>query len=513
MNWMRKALLMWMLLLVCTLTLAASAEGDVVVGTPQVLPAATPTPTPAAAAPKPSEAVYRYIDCRPGSSVPLYQSSTGAKTRTGFTRGTLVVVHEYANGRARVTFGGWNGWVDTNSLSTRYPGTGEAVGYKYAWNKSGSVTLYVYGFDRALAVIPNGAKVAITDMREGSYTYVMFGATNGWAKNSDLTSKLPEDVEAQQGTTYEYRKLVGDTPGQRIQLYKESSCSNNDKAGTLAEGTTVMVCRWESNVCIQYAGQEYWVKPRNLYSQLSGNAPAEETAAQGPSTLETEHRDNPAAPNNPTEEAAAGKLSGKEKKVSAAATPAPTAAPAPDAYLGDEAVTIVTLGSRSSVIATKEGVSTVPTAELTFADVDPDKAVAYIHAPRTGRCYLRAKASGEAEILQKCPAGTVVSVLKYGKSYCKISIDGAVGYVQTACLIFCDPAAEPVGTVTLSYRGKVNGRTEVPIRNSRDMSSAIVDRWVTGTVLEVISQQGVWYEVEYEGVHGFVHKNYLTVNE
>lgn len=502
MNWMRKALLIVMLMM-CMVLLAASAEGEMPVDMPSELPAASPTPGPTAA---PSKAVYRYVDCRPGSMVPVYQTSTSTKSYTGFSRGTLVVVHEYANGRARVTFGGWYVWIDTDSLTTKYPSTGETVGYKYAYHESGSVTLYNYGFDRPLAVIPNGAKVAITDMRENGYTYVMFGATNGWARNADLTNNPPRDVDVQEGTTHEYRKLVGDAPGQRIQLYKSSSCGDYEKAGTLAEGTTVMVCRWQTNVCIQYGGREYWVRPRNLYSQLAEDAPAVEPSTQG-----TEHGDNAASPENPPKQVAASKPSGEGKKASAAATP--TAASAPDVQYAGDCVTIVTLGSRSSVIATNEGVSTVPTAELTFADVDSDKAVAYIHAPRTGRCYLRAKASSEAEILQKCPAGKVVSVLKYGKSYCKISIDGRVGYVQTACLVFCDTKAEPVGTVTLSYGGKVNGRTEVPVRNSRDMSSAIVDRWVTGTVLEVISQQGVWYEVEHEGVHGFVHKNYLTVNE
>ena len=87
----------------------------------------------------------------------------------------------------------------------------------------------------------------------------------------------------------------------------------------------------------------------------------------------------------------------------------------------DELISVKTWGFHSSVILVDGKEQSVPTHELTFSEkVDAAKRVAYIHAPRTGRCYLRAKASDKGDVLDKCPAGTIVQVVSYGKNYCQI---------------------------------------------------------------------------------------------
>ena len=232
----RAYLFLILLLTFITVLAAAQAEGNVFDGaswntgfitggeTAAPMPTDTPSPQvtlppsngaaqPSAASETPSRATYRYLTGSPASEVPLYYTSTGSKINTRLSRGTLVLVHEYSDGRARVTFGGWNGWVAISSLSEKDPGTGERVGYRYAYDESGSVPLYRYGFEYAIAYIPSGAKVAITDMKEDGYTYVMHGAVSGWAKNSSLRSKLPEGTASQEGDSYYYRTLVADVPG------------------------------------------------------------------------------------------------------------------------------------------------------------------------------------------------------------------------------------------------------------------------------------------------------------
>lgn len=179
-----------------------------------------------------------------------------------------------------------------------------------------------------------------------------------------------------------------------------------------------------------------------------------------------------------------------------------------------ELISVKTWGFHSSVILVDGKEQSVPTHELTFSEkVDAAKRVAYIHAPRTGRCYLRAKASDKGDILDKCPAGTVVQVIKYGKNYCQIVFEGQVGYVQTACLKFADPDAEPMCTWQLSYNGKTTGNAQVPIRSDKSNDSASVVKLRSGTEVTVFSKSGSWYEVEYEGLHGFVHKNFLRMDE
>ena len=184
--------------------------------------------------------------------------------------------------------------------------------------------------------------------------------------------------------------------------------------------------------------------------------------------------------------------------------------PAPDILWQGEMVTVRTLGVVSSVIVAGGEEQNVPTAELQFsADVPAEKQIASILAPRTGRCYLRAKASGKAGIIDKCAAGTVVQVIKYGKSYCQIVYEGQVGYVQTACLTFLDPAGDILGTTVLTYNGRATGAAQVPIRNTASNDSASVIKLRSGTEVTVMAKAGKWYEIAYKGLHGFVHENFM----
>lgn len=175
---------------------------------------------------------------------------------------------------------------------------------------------------------------------------------------------------------------------------------------------------------------------------------------------------------------------------------------------------LVQLGVHTSVIEHEGREQEVPTAELQFSsDVPEGKRVAYIHAPRTGRCYLRATASDKGDVLDRCPAGTVVQVVKYGKSYCQIVFEGHVGYVKTACLKFADPKVAPMGTWLLSYNGKTTGAGQVPLRSDKSNESAIIVKLRSGTEVTVFSKYGAWYEVEYKGLHGYVHQNFLNSSD
>lgn len=184
--------------------------------------------------------------------------------------------------------------------------------------------------------------------------------------------------------------------------------------------------------------------------------------------------------------------------------------PAHDILWQNEKVQVRTLGAINSVIVADGEEQTIPTSELTFSEkVAEDKRLASILAPRTGRCYLRAKASSKGTVIDKCPAGTVVQVIKYGKSYCQIVFEGQVGYVQTACLTFLDPAAAILGTTVLTYNGRATGAAQVPIRNTASNDSCIVVKLRSGTEVTVLAHTGKWYEVAYEGLHGFVHESFM----
>lgn len=454
----------------------------------------------------PSIAEYRYLVCNPGSQVPLYNDLSSGKPHTYLSRGTLVLVHEYSGGRARITFGGWKGWVSSGSLSSTDPGTGEKVGYRYAYDESGSVALYRYGFEYPIAYVPSGAKVAITDMKEKGYTYVMHGAVSGWAKNDCLMKTLPEGTVSHDGTSYYYCKLVGDTPGQAIQLYDDSSCGTRSTRGTLPEGTTVKVLSTQLNVRISYGGKEYFVKPRNVFQEMSdagADAGIQITVPSDSVTSDPEEQET-----NVSTESDEGKED-KAKQPSASGSSKRSS----NAQRRNS-VQLKYLGLINSCVVDVSGERLVATSELEFAtDAPESKRIAYIYAPKTGKCSLWKKASKKSDLVAKCKAGTVVMVLKYGSEFCKIRYGDREGYVLTSCLRFPGLDIEVIGAGQISYKGRTSGSTTVNIRGAGNRDAHRIAEWRTGTEVLVFSHKDGWYEVEYKGVHGWVQEQYLTMME
>ena len=181
---------------------------------------------------------------------------------------------------------------------------------------------------------------------------------------------------------------------------------------------------------------------------------------------------------------------------------------------GNVQVTVEQLGSTTSKVRYNGTTTEVKTADLVFSsDVPEGKRIAVVYAPNTGKASLRAKASSSADVLKKCKAGTIVSVLEYGKKFCKINYNGSVGYILTSCLQFISPDEQPVGTGVLTYKGKATGRTTINVRNDADGDSAKITEWRTGTEVLVFGKEGKWYEVEANGMRGFVKEEFLTMNE
>ena len=205
----------------------------------------------------------------------------------------------------------------------------------------------------------------------------------------------------------------------------------------------------------------------------------------------------------------------KVTRSSITAKPAATPEPAQDVTWNDSIVAIQQLGVVNSIVVLEGEPKEVATAELVFsADQSDDKHVAVIFAPNTGKCTLRVSGSDSGAAIKQCKAGTVVSVLKYGSKYTRISYNGEAGYVLTSCLKFYGKDAQTIGTGTIIYsKEKPNLKTTINIRNKTDKSSFKVAEWNTGTQVQVFAHLNGWYEVEYDGIHGYVMEQYLVMNE
>ncbi len=145
-------------------------------------------------------------------------------------------------------------------------------------------------------------------------------------------------------------------------------------------------------------------------------------------------------------------------------------------------------------------------------EVPEGNQLAVIYTPNTGKCSLREKASNSSKLIKQCKAGHLVLVLEKGSQFTKINDNGRVGYVQTRCLKFFEETPEAIGTAKLSYNGKATGGTTVNVRHTASKKSRKVEEWRTGTPVTVFSYADGWYEIEHDGVYGFVMDEFLTMD-
>lgn len=286
----------------------------------------------------------------------------------------------------------------------------------------------------------------------------------------------------------------------------DSSCGTWSTEGTLPEGTTVKVLSTQLNVRISYGGKEYFVKPRNVFQEISGGTNDNGIQITAPSDTVTsvsdEQETNISAEPDKSKDSCTKQSAayGSGKRNSAAQQ--------------RNSVQLKYLGLIISCVSDASGEHLVATSELEFATDAPEgKRIAYIYAPRTGKCSLWKKASKKSDLVAKCKAGTVVMVLKYGREFCKVCYGNKEGYVLTSCLKFPGTDITVIGTGLISHKGRTSGSTMVNIRGDGDSDAHRIAEWRTGTEVLVFSQKNGWYEVEYKGVHGWVQEQYLIILE
>lgn len=162
-------------------------------------------------------------------------------------------------------------------------------------------------------------------------------------------------------------------------------------------------------------------------------------------------------------------------------------------YKENVKVTVDELGTYMCRVSYLSKTEEVLTADLIFGtDIPEDKKLAIIYTPKTGKAGLRSSASGDANVIIQCKAGTLVSVLEYGKTYTMIYYKNYVGYLLTDCLKFHGVAKEAFGIGKLSYNGKASGGTTVNIRLEADSGSRKIGEFKTGTEVTVIKKNEEW---------------------
>ena len=156
--------------------------------------------------------------------------------------------------------------------------------------------------------------------------------------------------------------------------------------------------------------------------------------------------------------------------------------------------------------------STVPTVvtlkaklrRVSGSETVDDLLTAFVYAPNSGKASLREAADNDSKVLSQCTTGTVVTVLEIGKTHSRVDVDGQVGYLRNDCLGYSDVKEEQVLSGILVGGGSVN------VRGGADKDSYRIGQWPSGTQVTVYGVNGIWCEVEFDGVHGWVATKYVV---
>lgn len=177
-------------------------------------------------------------------------------------------------------------------------------------------------------------------------------------------------------------------------------------------------------------------------------------------------------------------------------------------YQGTD-VKVQILGVCRSYIFIRSSPMIVNTSDLSFAtDVAPEETLACVVSTTPAKVYWGPEFKAA---FSRCKPGTILAVVAVGDDYIEVKYpeekNAFRGFLKKASVQLCEPA-EGIGTGLVK-----NGKQSVNMRAKMDIKSAKVETIKSGTEIIVVSDTGNWYEVEYNGLHGYIRKEFITLLE
>lgn len=122
---------------------------------------------------------------------------------------------------------------------------------------------------------------------------------------------------------------------------------------------------------------------------------------------------------------------------------------------------------------------------------------------------VRASADENAEVIGKLYAGTGGTVLEKGAEWTKISSGNVEGYASTQYLVF-DKDAEAMAKASGAIKATITGES-IRVRKGAGTDFGVWGLVFTDEVYTVISSEGEWIAINYEGETGYISADYATV--
>ena len=151
-------------------------------------------------------------------------------------------------------------------------------------------------------------------------------------------------------------------------------------------------------------------------------------------------------------------------------------------------------------------------------EVDSDESVSSIigFATVTASDFvnLRQEGSMSARVLGTAPTGTVLTVFSQSGSWAKVQYNTLVAYANTNYIssVMQEYPSDDLSTGTQTARVICEDGT-VNLRQSSSMNAQVLAQLSDGTAVTVLSDDGSWSEVRYQGMTGYMLSEYLAYTD
>ncbi|MBQ1946451.1 MAG: SH3 domain-containing protein [Clostridia bacterium] len=428
--------------------------------------------------------------------------------------GTVLPLFDINGEWAYTQYGRESGYVsmDYVTKNDRYKGDaddGDACGAEVI--ASGGVKMRTTASTNAYSPmnVPEGVIVKVK-YNDGSWSEVYYAGVTGFVPTSALKMN---NISVEE---------VKDTPGsgeQYAQVSSESTSLNMRTAANLSStvmmeiprGAMVIVTKESGDWCaVRYRGMNGYCMTKYLTLGITGDKePAEDVLTARVTT-----------------ESGSLNLRKSASKSAKILTTIPR----------NTVITVIERGKTWSEVKYNGKTGFVMNEFLTFGDSEElpdsgsstkpgtDSTTKYSKAKVTtasGSLNLRKKASSSATILTTIPRHTVIDVLDIDGTWTKVTYNGKTGYVKSTFLTYLDdtadtpsvpdtPTTPPAEDKDPAYARVTTESGSLNLRKKASSSANILTTIPRHEVIEVISRDGKWTKVTYNGKTGYVMSSFLT---
>ncbi|MFR2718931.1 MAG: cell wall hydrolase [Ruminococcus sp.] len=178
-------------------------------------------------------------------------------------------------------------------------------------------------------------------------------------------------------------------------------------------------------------------------------------------------------------------------------------------------------GILGGVLAISAGAGTLVRADETSTEITNDNSADSVleadawetKAAANVNTYanVRTKASADAEKAGVMPKGAAAEVIEKEGEWTRIVSGDVEGYVKTELLAFADEAKN-IYQETYGNQGTVTA-SSLRVRNTPSLEGQQIGSKKKGSMVEILSQEGDWYQIEHGDGSAYVAAEYVQTGE